>query len=856
MKIYQNTVKQNRKNQMNNTLIFLSVVWILTAFNISDINAQDLKNDTFPIHDNIRTQPYPRTEHVLYLNPPPFLVPAKMKTTDSLQFEISQKSDFKSADVIQSRIVPWAMFSPHQLLSPGTWFWRFRSIGEKNGDVDKWSKSYSFTIKESTPEFFTPPFEKLIAGIPNSNPRLNAFLQKGLSNARKYFNESAEYKELISRAQGGLKLDCNSLPSIGTLSNNVEFLQQAFTITGDKVYADKMIEIGKYMISISNDKSLEVDFTGGDYCLQLLNIYDLCYNSLNDIERKKIQQIVVDWSARFYRSQALNYEENHVFDNHFWQHTIRVLFQTGIMFHDKNPLAREMLEYCYELWSTRGPGGGFILDGNWNYGTSYFNVDVATVYYMSAALTYFTGYDFLQHPWYQHVGQALPYIWPPDSKSAGFGDGHEIDKQPSRIRIALADYIARETKNPYAAWYVNECDRTAQRGGKLSNDFLLRLYRFANMNNPYDNPGLPENHPKLMWFKDCGEVEAHSNISYTKNSLFLSFRSSPYGSGSHTLADQNSFNLHYKGVPVYRSTGYYWNFSDAHNLLSYRNTRAHNTILVDGIGQPFTTRAYGNITRAFDGKNISYSLGDASNAYSGISEYPMWMNNFDKAGLEQSRENGFGKTPLTKYRRHILLLHPDKVVIYDELEASRPVRWDWLLHSPTQFSIDEKENQLITNYEENEFKSVAQMFCNQSGVFSQTDQYAADPDPKKNRHKVKVHPEWHLTASFGASQKIRILTVIQVTPYGTIPLKIKKQSNGKYLCGDWSISAELNEAKPVALEIRNKKKDVLFSLGDDSPVIKKDSYRRQQSGSSVLYDEIDGKKQVIEMSDRPAQGTR
>ena len=36
------------------------------------------------------------------------------------------------------------------------------------------------------------------------------------------------------------------------------------------------------------------------------------------------------------------------------------------------------------------------------------------------------------------------------------------------------------------------------------------------------------------------------------------------------------------------------------------------------------------------------------------------------------------------------MLHPDVVVVYDELEASEPVRWDWLLHSPTAFHIEEE----------------------------------------------------------------------------------------------------------------------------------------------------------------------
>lgn len=72
--------------------------------------------------------------------------------------------------------------------------------------------------------------------------------------------------------------------------------------------------------------------------------------------------------------------------------------------------------------------------------------------------------------------------------------------------------------------------------------------------------------------------------------MAIGFRSSTFASGSHTVANQNSFNLLYKGVDVYRSSGYYQNFSDAHNLMSYRHTRAHNTILVNGIGQPYSLK--------------------------------------------------------------------------------------------------------------------------------------------------------------------------------------------------------------------------------------------------------------------------
>lgn len=843
-----------------NKCIFVALVAINTipAFSNGFSSERVSKKDTFPLHDNVRTLPYPRAEHELYLNPSPLLVPKTMQTADLVQFSLSQTADFTGKSTIVSKPVAWSMFSPHKILAPGTWYWRFRSVG-KNDKGMNWSKTYSFTVKNETPKFATPPFKRLVAGIPASYPRMYVFLKEGFAYAQKHASEFPEYKELIRRVNGAMKLDYKSKPDgvarISALTNAVFYLHQAFCVTGERMYSDKLVEMGRSMADVADDPALQNDFMSGDYCLQLLNVYDVCYDQLTATDRKNIEKAVINLTGEIYRG-CLDNEENHIFDNHFWQLTIRQLFQTGVMFHDKYPIAHDMLEYCYELWTTRGPGGGFIMDGSWNYGTGYFNVDINTNYYFPAALSYFTGYNFLNHPWYKEAGKALCYIWPPNSYSPGFGDGHEGGVQPSRGRVGLADFLARETGDPYAAWYVNECERTAKPGNRLTDDILLRLYRFANLHRPYKNPGLPLNHPKLMWFKDCGEVEAHSDIANTNNSLFLSFRSSPYGSGSHTLADQNSFNLHYKGLPVYRSTGLYWNFCDPHNLLSYRHTRAHNTLLIDGIGQPFTTRAYGEVLRAFDGKNISYCLGDASNAYCGTSEYSMWIKNFKNANITQTPENGFGKTPLKLYRRHMLLLHPDKVVIYDELEAEKPVRWDWLLHSPVQFQIDAKENKLTTINEKSGFQSVAQLFCNQVSTISQTDQYVAAPDQKFNKNKTEISPEWHLTASFSSSKKNRILTVIQVTPNGVMPVAIEKLADGNYKCGDWRISAELNCEKPASMNIQNKAKNVLFSYGADQPIINGKKFNRKQPDSSLLYDEFGGQKKVEEMSDHQARATR
>ena len=296
-------------------------------------------------------------------------------------------------------------------------------------------------------------------------------------------------------------------------------------------------------------------------------------------------------------------------------------------------------------------------------------------------------------------------------------------------------------------------------------------------------------------------------------------------------------------------------FSDPHYLLYYRNTRAHNTLLVDGIGQPFTTRAYGDIVRMFNGEHISYALGDASNAYCGISEYPMWQKNFANHNLEQSRENGFGETPLKKYRRHIFLLHPNIVVIYDELEAGKAVRWDWLLHSPVKFQIDEATSTLTTRNKKSRYTSVARLFSEQKCTISQTDKFAAEPNTKAGVRGEDFTAPWSLTASYAPSKTNRILTIIQVEADGNRIVDIKHADSNSFQCGDWKIEAELNTKRPASLYIRNSKTQATFSYGKEKPVMNGQVYESKDKNSSILYDSFDGKWEVQEMKDRPAQAT-
>ena len=192
--------------------------------------------------------------------------------------------------------------------------------------------------------------------------------------------------------------------------------------------------------------------------------------------------------------------------------------------------------------------------------------------------------------------------------------------------------------------------------------------------------------------------------------------------------------------------------------------------------------------------------------------------------------------------------------VYDELEADKAVRWDWLLHSPVKFSIDETTRTLVTRNTEDNFSSVAQLFSEQACSISQTDRYNAEPNEKIAVRGEDFSRPWSLTASFAPCKKTRILTIIQVEADGKQAVEIIRTGNS-FQCGDWTIEAELDAKRPTALYIRNIRNRATFSLGKKNPEMNGKIYQCRKADASVLYDRIDGEWKTQEMDDREMQIT-
>ena len=247
-----------------------------------------------------------------------------------------------------------------------------------------------------------------------------------------------------------------------------------------------------------------------------------------------------------------------------------------------------------------------------------------------------------------------------------FGNGTEKQFGQKLGVLGFMDALARVTGNRYAAWYADYQLKNGVisegwnpfyfghvppvLGHTIYDDDEFRWFRIKwNLPDPPEIPSDIGQLPLARVFRETGSVNMHTDWFKVENNLMVSMRSSPFGSTSHAHANQNAFNIQYGGEKLFYNSGYRPSMGVPHYVKWFKATIGHNTVLIDGKGQPIGAgESYGWIPRFLHGKSISYALGDASRAYDNQFREPQ------KAGMKL-------------FRRHLIFLRPSIIVIYDEL---------------------------------------------------------------------------------------------------------------------------------------------------------------------------------------------
>ena len=720
----------------------------------------------------------------------------------------------------------WPFYNPEKPLSLGTWYWQYAYV--KDGQP-QWSETLQVEVKDNGHRFCPPSLKEVLACVPLSHPRVwiikdewDKFRKESLGKVeRAWYLERADkvlitpmkdvkdintsqVKNLTNQMQINSYLTRESRRIIDAEEGNTEALIRAYLLTKDRKYADEAIRRVMIMSDWNKNANVKGDFNDATLLSLCSMAYDSFYDLLTSAQKKELLDDIREKGNGMY-NHFNNYMENHIAENHIWQMTLRILTMAAFATYGDLPEADTWTDYCYNVWLARFPG--LNKDGGWHNGDSYFTVNTRTLI-------------------------EVPYYYT-KLTSGGNGSSHQNVMRPNSIRIGYLDALARLTGNTYAADFVRRTLKVEPlylKKALLAKPGDLAWFRLQCDKALPDGPGLTA----LPWgyvFPETGLASFQTNWDRVGSNAMWSFRSSPYGSTSHALANQNAFNTFFGGKPIFYSSGHHIEFTDVHSMLCHRGTRAHNTILVNGMGQRIGVEGYGWIPRYYVGEKIGYVLGDASNAYGKVIS-PLWLKRGEQSDVHYTPENGWDDVPLTKFRRHIVNLGTTGYIfIYDELEASEPADYTFMLHTVTQpMTVDKTDKRYIhvQGLSGRGGASDAYIFSTGALQTDTTSQFFVPAhnwlraDDKGNFKKYPNH--YHFTAKSEKAKVYRFGTIIN-THAVKHPAKAPEiLEDGRIKAGGWLISVNLKAEGAPSFFIRSTKEKVSITYKGQETIVDENGY--------------------------------
>lgn len=805
-------------------------------------------------------------------------------------FRLSQDPQLKR-DVIESGPKRWSFFSPFRTLAKGTWFWTYGVAPAEAPDTPVWhNEVFSFVINGGE---FAPPIP------PTADEALAALKRRSagpvaicLSDDTGHMLPDKVWPELSRKIladarnalkDGGRPVEINisdrdypahlgkspkenyfmvKLRAMFTVEERrVDWLLRGYLLTGDEQF--KKLGVQRAIELESQRLTRKYPILGKEVPLSAAAFYntvpllvlDAFYDDLPAEQQKTFTETILELMDKHHAGHPHLHDqlEHAHFNQHDWQGDVRNLILGSAILCRHRPELGEWFRYAYELWLYRSPalsrGDGGSMDGN-----GYLGVHDEPLTHVNWMLFRLTGFNhFSSKRWFSGFPVYMSYMNAVGNPGVPFSDGGDDSPGVPYLTEMLAHLCPDD---PAHLWRFKTQGR--RDAAEFSKD-LVKGYKAMALLQLWQHVKAPDLSraraptESAAAFRDVGLAAMHSDLFDPSRNLLATFSSAVNGSFQHLHPSQNAFCVAYGGEPLFWRSGYY-NGGPIHDALSYKCSRAHNTILVGGLVQGFDQGAYGWLPRFATGKRISYVLGDASQAYNG---------RFPKFGIDEpsqprgeksknrdefiTRENGFGMPGVTRFRRHLVMLRPSHLLIYDELEAEKPVVWTFLLHSLKPMAQAGESWFTTAN---GKGTGGARLFCASPVKGSVTDQFFGHPVDEENKRGGKNPPNWHASISTaGKLSATRFITVIEVRPGSVKPVEPVAEGGERIrlVLGDYTVTAELDPAKPSHLVVRDRTQTSALACGQAAREISLGSEQRkaQAEGSTMLWEREPGNPEIL-----------
>jgi hypothetical protein len=619
-------------------------------------------------------------------------------------------------------------------LPPGAYTWDVEAFDAMGNVIDRRGRS-GFSIAGDLPELPWEEPKQILARVTRNRPRY-IFMKEDLPAIRESLRTTRReaWLEVQSLANEALTLPLPEPPRYHTfdtrarrrmgylvyfrdfrryIDRGMSTLALAYLLTGDERYglAAKKLLLEVESWGVEGPMSVLSRF-GDEPGLSMARhghrAYDWLYPLFDESERVRVQKMTIDRARQVLnRLRRADYlacpSESHN------GRLIAYLTEYAVVINEEAADSAEWLEYSLKALTTFYPHWAG-REGGWaegiGYGTAYNTIYLPAVECLRTA----TGFDLLKRKFYRNVRRFFIHCSSPIGEIRPFGDGAERSSQNS-LASALLMHHGRRFDDPTAVWWARQTGEPI-----VGNDPLVSM-----MTEDVTSPEPPKDSQSAALFAGVGWAGLHSALNRPKEDTFLLFKSSPYGSVSHSHADQNSFCILKGGRALAIPSGHYGpSYGMPHHANWTRQTKANNSILVDGEGQVVrSANAKGKIVDFKHQKALSYLCGDATLAYAGR---------------------------LTGFLRHVLFLRPGVILLLDELEAPGAARYQWLLHSFEEMAVDASKSEVISSRDGARLQ--VRLGCQEGLGLSQTDQFETpfnEGNPTEYQREVPNH--WHFTAS-------------------------------------------------------------------------------------------------------------
>ena len=631
-------------------------------------------------------------------NPPRFMWIPVIDDGARYVLRISKDATFPKAKTQVFENLPLNFFTPDTVLDAGEYHWSYAVWDVETGAPSStWSSSRNFTIADNLPETPLPARAQRLASVATSHPRL-WMTQERLGDFKTAVKADPDHctwstfyeKSVLPWMDREVMREPEGYPDH---KRTAPVWRKTYIDLQELWYAIRHLAIGgkvtdnpdmtarakEWLLAAASWDPMGVtsraytDEWAYRVCNALAWGYDWLYDDLSEEERKTVRASLLERTRDIAEHAILN-AKIHLFpyDSHAVRSVSLVIVPAciSLLGDDENDEARDWLNYSIEfLMTVYSPWGD--SNGGWAEGTNYWMMGIAYLIDAANRLKSYTGIDLYQRPFLQNTGDFPLYCKAPNTRRATFGDDStQGDLVGIKTGLNMRQFAGATGRGAYQ-WY---CDENLRLNPGTEGAFYNWGWWDTNFDElvfQTDFPVVEATPPEdgLRHFKGIGWVGVQYAMDDPDKHIQFVFKSSKFGSVSHSHGDQNAFCMAAYGEDMAIQSGYYVAFNSSMHRNWRRQTQSKNAILINGKGQyaekdkAKALSATGKILAAEEHEDHIFIHGDATAAYQSLSP------------------------EVTRAEREIYFVRNSYFVIVDKVDADEPVTVQWLLHANAPYEL-------------------------------------------------------------------------------------------------------------------------------------------------------------------------